>query len=474
MAGWSDAVPVSGTLLTHLLDLLRPLVPENGRVLVAGPHDASLVDTLAAYAEVTCLVRSQSDAAELTARGRSVLCGTLAKLTDTDQYDLVVALDGVGRLCSVEGPQYDWAESVQALRRALRPGGALLLAVENELGVHRLVDRTTATFGHAESDWYPAGEFAVKPANPARLEAQLTRDGLHLGWFGAAWPLPAAPTFVATSDMLRDGPAGALSAAVSAAAAAAYAGQPVLSDPRRLAAAAVRAGLGTELAPAWLVLAFRGPAPATGLPPVLTAVGPATELPTGRLVEELLIGACLRHDLPALRRVLTAWAASQPGTGFDNLLLDGETFRVLDPGRGGAEPAVVLRRFAHLLLTGGYHQPWPAADEAALTTILLAVAGLDGAAPADLAGSPAVPDPLPAPDSLREHEEHVRRLEQRLADAATRIEYVEAELVRRDAELRKARLQIDAFSGKVGYRITKLSARAARKAVRAVRPLFKD
>jgi len=475
MAGWSDPSPVSGRLLTHLLGLLRPLVPEDGRILVAGPHDESLVAALSAVAEVTCLVRSQSDAAELSDRGGTVLCGTLAKLTDTDHYDVVVALDGVERLCSVEGPQYDWAESVQVLRRSLRPGGALLLAVENELGVHRLVDRTTVTFAHTDSAWRPLGEFDTKPGSPARLAAHLTGDGLTVGWLGTAWPLPSAPTFVATADALRDGPSGALSAAVSGAVATAYAGRPVLSDPRRLAAAAVRGGLGAELAPAWLVLAFRGPAPATTLPAVLTGAGPVAELPEGRLLEELLIGACLRHDLPTLRRLLAAWVAERPTDSFDNLVLDGETLRLLDPVRATTEPELVLRHFAHTLLAGGYYQPWPAADVPALTAILLAVAGLAGDG---LAGhGPVDSDPAPpAPDSLREHEEQVRRLEERLADAATRLSYTETELVRRDAELRRARLQIDAFSGKVGYRISKLGARAARKAVRAVRrsPLFKD
>jgi hypothetical protein len=464
MTGWTDSSPVSGPMLGRLLDLLRPLVPEDGRVLVAGPHAVSLVDALASFAEVTCLVRAESDALELSGRGATVLCGTLAKLTDTDHYDVVVALDGVDRLCSPEGPQYDWAESVRVLRRAVRPGGALLLAVENELGVHRLVERTAVTSAHGDGAWRPLGEFDSKPGNPARLAERLTADGLTVGWLAAAWPLPGAPAIAATIGILRDGPAGALSALVTSAVATAYATRPVLADPRRLAAAAVRAGLGPELAPAWLVLAVRGPSAPVSLPDVLTGAGPATELPAGRLVEELLIGACLRHDLPTLRRLLTAWAARQPTASFDNLLLDGDTFRVLDPARPAVEPAVVLRGFARTLLVGGYAQPWPAAaDVPALTTILLAVAGLEP-------GAPAGPDPAPpAPDSLREHEEQVRRLEQRLADAATLLRHTESELVKRDTELRRARLQIDTFSGKVGYRLTRLGARAARKAVRAVR-----
>jgi hypothetical protein len=70
---------------------------------------------------------------------------------------------------------------------------------------------------------------------------------------------------------------------------------------------------------------------------------------------------------------------------------------------------------------------------------------------------------------LRDRHAQVRRLEELLADAAERIRHTETELAKRDAELRRARLQIAAFGGNVGYRLTRLSARAARKAVRAVR-----
>jgi hypothetical protein len=461
MAGWTEESPVAGPMLERLLALL---VPDGSRVLLAGPHALSLVDAVAARASVTCLVRSQSDA--LSLHGVTVLCGTLAKLTDTDSYDVVVALDGVDRLCSPEGPQLDWTESVRALRRALRPAGALLLMVENELGVHRLVDRATATA--APGSWTAPGEFGSKPGNPARLTERLAAEGLITGWLTTVWPLPSAPTLAATVEALREEPAGALSAAVTRSVAMAYAELPVLTDPRRLAAAAVRAGIGAEFAPAWLVLATRGEKTEVQLPGLLTADGPVTGLPEGRLVEEVLIAAGLHHDLPELRRVLGLWARHQPGASFDNLVLDGSRLRLIDPARPVREPAVVLAGLARTLLTGGYHHPWRAAgDVPTLTAILLAVAGLGDAANLSEAvdHDPGPPPPL----SLREHEEQLRRLEERLADAADRIRHTEIELAKREAEVRRARLQIDTFSGSVGYRLTRLSARAARKAVRVVR-----
>ncbi|WP_067505815.1 hypothetical protein [Actinoplanes sp. TFC3] len=453
MADWFDTEPAGGPAYGFLLEALRPLVPAGGRVLVAGPHEASVAGALRTYGEINWLVRSQPS---LDETGVSVLCGTLAKLPDDEQYDLIVALDGVGRLCSVEGPQLDWAESVQVLSRSLKPGGALLLTVENELGVHRLVDSVTATAAHTDAGWNPIGEYDdSKPGTPDRLRDHFTAEGLTTGWLGTVWPLPSAPTLVIDEPRLKYGPAGALAAVAASVTAAAYATRPVLSDPRRLTASAIRGGIGVELAPAWLVLAFRGPSPAAvSLPAAVLHGGLLPPLPDGRLLEEMLIAACLRHDLPVLRRLLSK-LVTVPTTA-DNVIVDGDRFIALNPSIV-VEPPTAVQRFAETLIAGGYDHPWPHAES--LTAVLQAAAGL----------TPDLSLTLPAPTPVREREEHIRRLEEQLADAATRIRYVENELVKRDAELRKARIQIDMFSGKVGYRISKFGMRAARAARRRLR-----
>jgi SAM-dependent methyltransferase len=484
-----DRPAAGGALFGYLIDRL----PAGGNVLIAGPHDDALVDALAARSSVTCLVRSQPKAAELDARGLDVLCGSLAKIIDVERYDVVVALDGLGRLCSVEGPQYDWAESLQALKRTLRPGGTLLLAVENELGVHRLVDPGSATSAHTDGDWRPLGEFDTKPGNPTRLAGKLSTEGLAVDWLAAAWPFPAAPTLIATPNALQDGPVDALAAVTAAAVGQAYADRAVLSDPRRLAAAAVRGGLGPEFAAAWLVVAHRAPRPAAAisLPSVLLGDGPVLEigpglegdwvrrvirqvpgrdlsvlagpLPTGRLLEELLLGAALRHDLPLLRRLLTGWIEALPEATPDNVIVREDSYQVLDPSL--PPQTDVLRRFAQTLLGGGYAHPWPAAtDLPTLTAILHGAAGLPDTVPAV---EPA--DEPPLPDSRREHEEQLRALRRQLADAASRSRWYERELDRRDKELRKARLQISAFSGTVSYRVAKLGFGVARKARNRIR-----
>ena len=492
MPTWTeDQPPAGGALFGYLVDQL----PAGARVLVAGPHEEALIDALTRRASVTCLVRSQPEAMELDARGRNVLCGTLAKLTDADRYDVVVALDGLDRLCSVEGPQLGWAESLQALKRAVLPGGTLLLAVENELGVHRLVDPAAATSPVTDGAWRPLGEFDTsKPGNPTRLAAKLAAEGLAVDWLGAAWPVPRAPTVIATPNALLNGPTDALAAAAAGAVGSAYAAKTVLCDPRRLAAAAVRGGLGLEFAASWLVAAHLAPRPAASvaLPPVLLGDGPVIEvaadpkgiwvrrvvravpdrdvtaldgpLPAGRLLEELLLGACLRHDLPTVRRLLTGWIAALPHAAADNVVVHHDVFTVLDPS---VPPrAHVLRRFARTLLTGGYAHPWPAVTElTALTAILHAAAGRPDAGEDVPHGedSPHSEDP-PLPDSRREREEQLRALHRQLADSDSRNQWYERELDKRDQELRKARLQIAAFSGRIGFRVAKLGYGLIRKA----------
>ncbi|GGQ74809.1 methyltransferase domain-containing protein [Couchioplanes azureus] len=488
MPGWSDRragarPPAGGPLLVELAHRVGALLPPGGRLLVAGPHDDALVDALSTYGPVSCLLRGEPDARAAAERGITTLCGSLAKLDDSPGYDAVVALDGLDRLCSVEEPQLGWDGSRQVLQGVLRPGGILLLAVENELGVHRLVDPHTATSAHAGATWQALGEFGTTPGNPARLAGRLAADGLTVSWQAAAWPLPSAPTLIATAEALGAEPAGALSAAAARAVARAYAGRLVLSDPRRLAAAAVHAGLGAALAPCWLVVAHREPrsAPAFAGPSVLLGDGPVTEvargaeglLPAGRLLEELLLGALLRHDLPVVRRLLTGWVGwlgtlaptDRAAATADNVLVDGETYRLIDPGAPAAAvgtPAAAagaLRRFARTVLTGGYAHPWPAvADEASLTAVLAGAAGLD-----EEGTDPAPAGATPAPVALREHHEQLGALRRQLADATDLAQWYREELDRRDGELRRARLQIDAFSGTLPYRLTRLAVRLLRR-----------
>ncbi|MEV6347051.1 hypothetical protein [Actinoplanes sp. NPDC051851] len=488
MPDFTEVRPAAGGALYRYV---TGLVPAGSRVLVAGPHDGALIGALAGTTTVTCLIRSELAAAELSRHGATVLCGTLAKLTDAATYDVVIALDGTGRLCSVEGPQLEWAEAVRALTRVLRPGGTLLLAVENQLGVHHLVETGTPTGAEQDDEWGPLGEFDSTPGHPDRLALALTAEGLSVSGLAGAWPSLEQPSLVIAREVLQDGPVPALAAITARTVATAYEKKPVLSDPRRLASAAVRRGLGTELAPAWLVVAERLPREGGGLrlPSVLISPGHDTgheavleiaeepgggwgrrvlraadgvdpavwngPLPTGRLLEELLLDACLRHDLPRLRRLLSGWATALPGVTADNVLVEGDRYARLDPTAPDRPDA--LARFVAVLLGGGYAHPWPTVtDPARITGILASAAGIGSAR------LPA-PDLIPAAHARREQEELVRTLQRQLAGAEERNRWYEREIRRREVELGKARVQIETFSGSLSYRLSRLAIRAVRK-----------
>ncbi|MEH0823480.1 MULTISPECIES: class I SAM-dependent methyltransferase [unclassified Micromonospora] len=367
MLAWSDLpeerLPDGGPLAA----LAARVVPAGARVLLAGPHDPVLLTRLA-HAEVTCLLRSHPDGVALADRAARVVVGGPAGLPAGDTFDVVIAAAGVDAVESVEGPRLGWDGVLDRLVRALRPGGTLLLRLDNPLGVHRLVAASPWYADRADSAWTVGGVLDTgRPANPEQLRARLTAAGLRPQACFAAYPDPTAPTAVVAADELdRRSTSGLFDAVLHGACAVGAGDSTVLQDPARLAVDALHAGLGSALAPGWLLLAHRpadpdadsGP-PGGGdpspdaLPVVLVQTGPpgigvaevidgpdgwrwrvtgrvsrpepapfATRevayrdagaldgpVPEGRLLRTLLLDACLRRDLDTLRRLLRGYAA---------------------------------------------------------------------------------------------------------------------------------------------------------------------
>ncbi|HEV7934310.1 MAG TPA: hypothetical protein VGP70_18630 [Actinomadura sp.] len=435
MFDWSDADasrPGGGALET----LLLRVVPASGHVLLAGPHRDGLVDRLIAHcARVTCLVRSLPDAQELGRRqagsGRlTVLCGGLDKLGDEGPYDAIVAAGGFHSLAAPDSSALTWSESLDRLSALLAPAGALVIGVENELGVHRLVDPGGAA---PDGEWLPRhGVDGTVPVGPAELVARLRERGASVERCYAAYPGLVPPAVLITADRLEErlGPDGAAATLISAALAHEFTGRHVLADPCRLARSALSHGLGARLAPAWIaVVRPAGELPAglitDGSPGHWAATyelrdddgrwvrgdvqppGPrdagrvlreparlAGPVPAGYTLEESLRTACALSDVPAVRRLLRSyarWLAGQaPGImAFatpGNVIVDGEWFAVLDPSweLAGELPfelalARALRQFAAGLVSGGYRHPWPTTlDLDGVTVTLLAMAGHPG------------------------------------------------------------------------------------------------
>ncbi|MEH1058837.1 class I SAM-dependent methyltransferase [Micromonospora sp. CPCC 206171] len=359
MLAWSDLpeerLPDGGPVAA----LTAGVVPAGARVLLAGPHDPALLTRLA-HAEVTCLLRSHPDGVALAERGARVVVGGPSGLPAGETFDVVVAAAGLDAVESVEGPRLGWDGVLDRLARALRPGGTLLVRLDNPLGVHRLVATAPWYADRADSAWTIGGVLDTdRPASPEQLRARLTGAGLRPAACFAAYPDPSAPTALVAADELDRRPTSGLFDAVLHGACAAGAAT-VLQDPARLAVDALHAGLGSALAPGWLLLAHRPADPDTGpadpspaaLPVALVQTGPpgigvvevvdgpdgwrwrvggrvsrpepapfATRetayrdagaldgpVPEGRLLRTLLLDACLRRDLDTLRRLLRGYA----------------------------------------------------------------------------------------------------------------------------------------------------------------------
>ena len=399
MLVWSDLDgrhgpgPVGGAVLATLVAAVE------GRMLVAGPHDPALIDALRT-GDLTILVRGVADADLLAERyadrpGVTVCCGAIEKLAAAEPpYDVVVALDGVSRVCTAEDGDLAWDEAFALLVAVLRPGGRLLLGTENLLGLHRLAALPPA---ETDSDWAPAAEYdETRPAGPEQVRARVTVAGLDVVHTYAAYPAPIEPTVLLDADVLADGSIGGF--VESALLRACTPGGPALTDPGRLAVASLRHGAAAHLAPAWVMLAVRTAPRAVdadgvhdGLPAAVIADGSrvwevrrdgaagwnreaadgSSAVPVGRTLERLVIGACLRRDMPAVRMLLGAWQEGPTaGVPAEHVIVGPAGDLVA--AAAASDPVAALRRLAATLLT--LPHPWPAVTDTGELAVLLAAA----------------------------------------------------------------------------------------------------
>ncbi|MEV5209323.1 class I SAM-dependent methyltransferase [Micromonospora sp. NPDC053740] len=283
MLAWSDLPQERLTNGGPLAALAARLVPPGARVLVAGPHDPALLDQLT-HAEVTCLLRSHPDAVALAHRAARVVVGGPAGLPDDETYDVVIAAAGLDPVESVEGTRLGWDGVLARLVAAVRPGGALLLRLDNPLGLHRLVDTTPWYARRDDSAWVIGGVLdRAHPANRDQLRERLGAAGLRPAACWAAYPGVSTPTALLDADHLdRDAGSGLFDAVLHGACAGGFTSATVLQDPARLAVDALHAGRAADLAPGWLTLAHRPAEPTDPTTPTVEADLPVALVQTGR------------------------------------------------------------------------------------------------------------------------------------------------------------------------------------------------
>jgi hypothetical protein len=467
----------AGPMATLAEPFLRDVLRRPGRVLFAGVHEAGLIARTRAGHDVTLQLRRVADAATAEADARlrdiSVLCGSLERVEGT--YDIVIALGGLDHLSSPD--DVGTADALAALTSRVAPGGVLVVAAENGFGLRRVTE-----VGTPDGDRRALGLDALLRAVDAA--------GLTVAADLAAYPDLHEPTLLMHRGLLDD-PAHRDTAALLVASAAG--GRPrslQVTDPRVLARAAVRSGLGHALAAGWVLIAHRGLSTApvvpsiaaygvTGTNPTVTdghRAGPASpadpahswqpdrRVPRGRLLTERVAEACAEQDLPAVRALLTRYAEwlesadgfATPGTLVDDGLELHAVATAPSPGPDDVAFATGLLDLADALQSAGLPHPWsPTMTPERLAIRLGSMAGrlvTDGdvdAARALAVPPPAEPDefdeevPLgPAGELARPsgYAEAVRlatAISQELAEARAQLRFLSETIADRDLTLRQ-------------------------------------
>ncbi|HKD97998.1 MAG TPA: hypothetical protein VKB69_10395 [Micromonosporaceae bacterium] len=315
-----------GSLATLVEPYLGHLLAGASTVLFAGAHPVPVVAHALTGRKVTVLVRRAPDAEALAADPRlataSVICGAVDAVPGG--YDLVVALAGLDGVTTPDGAAQDWSAALRALAGQVVPGGTLVVAARNAFGLTRL---NAVASGDGRADGYEVGHEA--------LLAGLRDVGMASSARLAVYPDLLDARLVIHRDLLDDVSVRDLAGRLVAAAAGGAEPTVVATDPVRLARDAVRHGMAYAVAPAWVVVArhqhlSQDPVPVvavgchdgsdpyvtdrTGMTGPVLADNPALgwqrlrRVPAGPLLSEEIVDACGRHDLVAVRSLVTRYA----------------------------------------------------------------------------------------------------------------------------------------------------------------------
>jgi precorrin-6B methylase 2 len=277
MRGAGDRSTASDELADHIVDwptryhlsrlrsnVLRPLRLEPGmRVLDAGAGTGVLSRYLGEQGvEVLALEGNIERARVAQARceglaGVTVACGPLQALDDREGFDLVLLNGVLEYSASILGGGGGAAELLQAATRALRPGGALVVAIENQLGLKYLLgypeDHLGRAFVGLEGYPHPGG---VRTWTRRTLSGLLADAGLPAQRWLYPFPDYKLP-IVVLDDRLYDRPdVERLVDQIVRDPARDFSAPPVMrADARRIHRTFLEAGLGRDVANSFLVVA---------------------------------------------------------------------------------------------------------------------------------------------------------------------------------------------------------------------------
>ncbi|HEV3401425.1 MAG TPA: class I SAM-dependent methyltransferase [Acidimicrobiales bacterium] len=176
-------------------NLLRPLTLGKGlRVLEVGAGTGALTRYLAETGADVVAVESNLQRARATAeRCRAmgnveIVCGPLDSFTDDERFDVLLSIGSV--------------ETVRRLRALVRPGGTVVTAVDNPLGVRSLVGRDE--HDHAHAPWAGLAGYGPGEQDAGRWPRPRLADLLDDAGLGAQRWLFPFPDYRLPTAILTD------------------------------------------------------------------------------------------------------------------------------------------------------------------------------------------------------------------------------------------------------------------------------
>lgn len=249
-------------------NLLRPLRLEPGmRVLDAGAGTGVLSRYLGELGmEVLALEGNIERARVAQARCEAlsnvtVACGPLQALDDRDGFDVVLLCGVLEYAASIVGGGDGAPELLAAAGRLLRPTGALVIAIENQLGLKYLLGYPEDHLGRAfvGLEGYP-GPAGVRTWARASLRAMLEQGGFAEQRWLYPFPDYKLPTVLLDDRLYERDDVVRVVDQVVREPARDYAHAPVMrANARRVHRSFLEAGLGREVANSFLVVASADP-----------------------------------------------------------------------------------------------------------------------------------------------------------------------------------------------------------------------
>lgn len=418
MQNWSDLDRGPAGSSAAARSIVREFVAGAHNVAIVGPHCADLITGIAdVVPRLTVIVRSVADSATIgdllqDTPGARVVATDLTLAAPQETYDLVIALDDVDRVCSLETDPNTWQQMFDLITGLVAEGGRLVFVTENELGLHRMTAVRSRFTSNEDSDWSPTETFdRSRPRDPGALTAAVRAAGLTALRGGVVLPTwEDQSVWVAGGDELDDGGHAILGALTL--------GSPTFrqvgSDPTRLTRAAVLARRLPQVGSGWWVVAGRGVA---GEPQVTRIAASASDGSTiefcfdggrvlrgdesvtvpadGRAFGEELLDAAADGDLSVMRsmvRTLVGYVDEHASDGSvaaehadarpDNLLLSKSGLYSVTRAAAAAPRDEVIWRaladFVQVIRARGARHPWPSAtDDRTMFASLAAMAGVE-------------------------------------------------------------------------------------------------